>query len=545
MATLVEYLTYDSSTASNHKSWAQGFGNAFSTLGWVSSNDAGTIQSGSNYGTATITNISITSNVLTVTFSGATNQFASGMTVQLTGLTTNTFLNNQYVTIQNSGTPANDHTNTTFLAAYIHGNVSSSDTGTVTILYNWSTSGNTTDTISATFPLNHTFRFRGAWVGLTPSFTNLQTTNNQTTISFGTNGHGLDLTRTVGQGLTIGTAATGGTNITNGSFTWLNTNPTGGWPILSLTSTTIVINTGSSPRSDIASTAVTVGTSAPNYTGASTNGSICDTAIYSGDLYIMIASNITNVQPGTNTTDWKRFFFDIWTSNDTLSSTNKLYVKILYGATATFQPVIYLYFGTATDGVGNITQNYNWGATTPLNIANAVGTITGTALWESDFSGTSGRFAAILWRGYSAGTAPTVIFSIERSHDNSGNDTDAYWTFLTSGTGQQLSQSIFKPGTGGAGILESSANGQAIHTIQTAIGQSYNNSIPVLPVFPLVGYVANPLLGVISMKSPDTGEGALVSTTFYGTTHPYLMTIRGGAAEFGNGTNNAAGIRWE
>src|SRR5271157_1472751 len=512
MAIFVTTLTYDSSTNPNHKGWAQNFGIAFSTLGWVSSGDQGAINYNGNYGTASISNVAITSNVLTLTFTSPTNSFANGQVVLLSGLTTNTFLNGQYITVTG-------FTTTTVTANFTHTNVVSvADTGTMTISYGWLTSTGTPDITAATFPVNHTFRFRGAYVAVTPTFTNLQTTNNLTTISFGTAGHGLDLNRTVNQGLNI-------SGVVNASFTFLNTNPTGGWPIFSLTASTIVINTGSSPRADIASTAVSAGTGNPVYSGASAQGSICDTALYSGDLYIAITSNFTNVTPGTNTADWKRIFFDIWTSNDTLSSTNKLYAKFLYGTNSSFLPQPYFYFGSSTDGLGNITTNYNWGTTTPVAMTPS-STATSTAEWESDFSGASGRFAGILWRGYSASTSPTSLISIERSHDNSGNDTDAYWSIFVQAN-------------------YSSLGGGLIHTINTSQGQAYNNSIPVLPVFPLAGYVGNPSTNVISMRGTDTGEGALVTTTLYGNQIPFLMSERGALTNFGTTSSGcAAGIRW-
>ncbi len=71
----------------------------------------------------TITNIAITTNVLTVT---ATNTFTVGAEVKLTGLTTATFLNNVTVVVTSS-------TGTTFLATFAHGDyASASDSGSAT-----------------------------------------------------------------------------------------------------------------------------------------------------------------------------------------------------------------------------------------------------------------------------------------------------------------------------------------------------------------------------------------------------------------------------
>lgn len=74
--------------------------------------------------TATITNIAITSDVLTVT---AANTFQAGEVVTFAGLTTATFLNTGSVTILTAS-------GTQFTASYTHGDyASASDTGTASI----------------------------------------------------------------------------------------------------------------------------------------------------------------------------------------------------------------------------------------------------------------------------------------------------------------------------------------------------------------------------------------------------------------------------
>ena len=307
MSTLISFLPYDFSELTSVKAMAQGVSNAFNAFGWLPTTDGGNLSNTGNYGTATITNVALTSQILTLTFSSPTNQFAPGQTVLLSGLTTNTFLNGLYVRITNEGaqgatgnttgvgfvltsvanasgstttytgtitgggtgagftgvtftvagftTGANngtwscasstattlvlnnsagvaethaataaivpDRTNTTFTATFLngftHADVGSvSDTGTITGVYNYNTITapmDRTDTGYGSF--NAPKKFRGNWVGATPTFTQLQTSNNLTTLTFGTNGHGLDLTRMVGTGLRV-------TGITNASFTWLN-----------------------------------------------------------------------------------------------------------------------------------------------------------------------------------------------------------------------------------------------------------------------------------------------------------------------------------
>ena len=573
MATLTTALTYDNTTVGNFKQWTSGISNAILTLGWLSTGDAGALSATNNFGTATITNISASAGVVTITYSGATNNFAVNQKVLLTGLTTNTVFNNTYqviTTLPNTTTFTFNSTATVTNGA---------ETGTVTITYGYATLTNVPDQVFTTngafgnnFPQGGQIRFRGSYVAATPTFTNLQTTNNLTTITVGTP-HGLDSVRAIGQALNVSAVA-------NANFTFLNTNPgtaasgLNGWPITAITQLTITINTGSSPRADIASTAVSAGIGTPQYqcTAANNVNPEFDTCTYQGDMYaITINSGLTNFNgtPGNTPTSnpgFKRFGFDMFKSNDSLSSTNPLYFKILFGsnntaASGTATPAPAFYFGCASDGQGNITTNYNYPASgsVPFSPTSGQSANTGTAQWESNFSGTSGRLSFILWRGFTGGTsfqaAPTTILIIDRSKDNSGNDTDAYWTFLSSGrsnssTGGDFQQSILKPGTGGAGIIEfidnSAVTLSSIRTINIVGGQvGYNNQLPVLPIFPVIGFVGNPILGGISMKNGDTSEGALVSATFYGSSHTYLMTIRGGAQTFTPNGSGAAGIRWE
>jgi hypothetical protein len=568
MATLTTTLTYDVTTVQNYKQFCNGFSSSVLTLGWLASGDACCLSFSGNYGSATITNVSASSGTWTITYSSPTNNFAIGSKVLFTGLTTNTVLNNTYQVI--TTIPST----TTFTFVFGTSTVSSgADTGTVAAAYNVNTLTNVPDAMFTTggnnsnnFPSGGTQRFRGAYVSDTPSFTTGATTNNLTLLTMATP-HGLDLTRAIGQALNISGAT--------GSFVFLNTNPggtttgTNGWPITAITALTITVNTGSSPRADIASSA-TVGTGTPQWqitTTASSNPDY-DTCLYQGDLYgLTTNSGLQNFAgtPGntpTTATGWRRFSQDMFVSNDTLSSTNKLYFRVLYGANNTAvsglaTPSPSFSFGNGSDGSGNININYSWpigaGVFSPTggNAAN-----TGTAQWETNFSGTSGRLSVILWRGFTGTTAqnnaPTTILIIDRSKDNSGNDTDAYWNIAYSGfqsstVGWSYQQSILKPGTGGAGIADFSQTTAigAIHTLQVLNSQSYNNQIPVMPIFPVIGYVGNPLLGGIAMKSGDTSEGALVQVSLYGTTHPFLMTARGGANHFGANGNCAAGIRWE
>ena len=77
---------------------------------------------------ATITNIALTSNVVTVT---CTNNFTVGQSIFLNGLTTATFLNNNSVVVLSVAGSAPSRT--AFTATFVHANYgSAADTGTAT-----------------------------------------------------------------------------------------------------------------------------------------------------------------------------------------------------------------------------------------------------------------------------------------------------------------------------------------------------------------------------------------------------------------------------
>ena len=62
-----------------------------------------------------------------------------------------------------------------------------------------------------------------------------------------------------------------------------------------------------------------------------------------------------------------------------------------------------------------------------------------------------------------------------------------------------------------------------------------NQSIPAFPVWPLVGWVGNPMTAVLTTKNADAPAMGSFTALLYGTTHTYL-NIRGNGAfqSFGN-----------
>lgn len=115
-----------------------------------------------NTDAAPITNVSLTSNVVTLTGS---NNFIPGEQVQLKGLTTNTFLNNAFVTILSTGLST-----TQYEVAFTHANVSSvADTGHAAPANLGGASGPGVQLRNVQFDLNYSIDATKPWNAIDPT----------------------------------------------------------------------------------------------------------------------------------------------------------------------------------------------------------------------------------------------------------------------------------------------------------------------------------------------------------------------------------------
>jgi hypothetical protein len=74
-------------------------------------------------------------------------------------------------------------------------------------------------------------------------------------------------------------------------------------------------------------------------------------------------------------------------------------------------------------------------------------------------------------------------------------------------------------------------------------------SNPPFVIMPPIGFLSNPLLGVIAFNSADATDGTVVPVWIYGASHNYLINKSNAATAAANVNNVAnsqcAGIRWE
>lgn len=230
------------------------------------------------------------------------------------------------------------------------------------------------------------------------------------------------------------------------------------------------------------------------------------------------------------------FVYQIWTANDTLASSNPIFVKIEFGTgTSVTLPSIAVTVGSGSNGAGVLT---NAGTRQIIGGGTSSG---GTATtFECDFSGSASRIAFCMWRAW---TFPS-FFSVERSHDSSGNETSSYVTMLASGNGIATShcnqQTILPSANGGPLFVENF--GLTLQTGNTTA--SFANSVAVAPFFPFVGKLDNPCLGAVCIKDGDFADGAQFGVSLFGTTHNYLV-IKSALGSWGNQTTNGVAMRYE
>jgi hypothetical protein len=241
-----------------------------------------------------------------------------------------------------------------------------------------------------------------------------------------------------------------------------------------------------------------------------------------------------------DTLHWIVYNYEIWKSNGSNSSTAPIYLKLVYASFGLNTPGVVFDVGTQNPSTGQIGGNHLGENLLGVNSATGVGNT-----FECDFSGDADNFAMILWRNAVPISAaiPALLF-IDRTRDQSGN---ALSTFFTVGANSNNFArnfwTVFNSATGG---VIGPFSGQWPYPAQfTVSGLAYQGLTPMLPLFPLPGYVANPCLMCIGMMTNDFSDGQLVNAVLYGGSHTFMMSKSTAINHANFGTLTYAGIRWE
>lgn len=217
------------------------------------------------------------------------------------------------------------------------------------------------------------------------------------------------------------------------------------------------------------------------------------------------------------------YVYEIWKANGSNASSMPIYVKVGYGFSSTV-PAVEITVGTGSNGSGTITGVVTTGA--PLEPTLLTLTNKGATTFQCYFSGSADDFRMYMW-GASASNQLGELWVIDRSKNSSGADTASYFTVcvacsiettgIASNKGMQQSLS--------AAQLSSQHTCLCTTTVDGVVTTGANwGTVAAYPVFPDVGQVGNPLLGLMKIYAGDGADTNTVTVnSMYGSSHTYVV----------------------
>jgi hypothetical protein len=223
-------------------------------------------------------------------------------------------------------------------------------------------------------------------------------------------------------------------------------------------------------------------------------------------------------------------YYEIWQANDAGAVLTPIFIKMEYGTTA--GPSIQLLIGTSSNGTGTITGT-TMHSNAIYNITNTNYASNGSTTIPCFASGNAGEIRFLLWQG--SATLGT-IFGIERGKDSNGNiitttgspPATAYFSFLSCSTATPVT-SLYQSAILGNLAAATDTNWSTFCASAGSASENFNGTTASQPVWPLVGFLGNPMLGFGCCVGADVGEGATVTVSIYGSNHTYLATKTGTA----------------
>jgi hypothetical protein len=334
-----------------------------------------------------------------------------------------------------------------------------------------------------------------------------------------------------------------------------------------------------------------------NHRGAWAQGvtyNTSDTVTDNGQTWVCSAGYTSTSTTGTSTSaspfsewrtggtqHWFVYPFEVWRS----ASAPTIYIRFEYifwtQLNQTYLPMLRVKVGTSTDANGTLGTGTGQQAMGPFNLGSGnVAQPATTSVFSGGvpcyFSGDStNRFAMLMWdpgEPLSGTFGGTCFFCIERSLGNTGTYcitpsgfTTPYWTAIWAGfntqnnnTGQVVMQSLvnttgstwIKTGQESTATTLSFAGDHEVNPDNFGFftGQgSGNQSTPVYPIWPLVGWVGNPMTAAMTMRYGNftadlPGYSGLFTQTMYGVSHTYLSSrAYESFGQFGPPDNNIGG----
>jgi hypothetical protein len=320
------------------------------------------------------------------------------------------------------------------------------------------------------------------------------------------------------------------------AFGWLQSNDSGQvvWTatVLTLTQVTVGANavysyssfTGPAPR-------VGMSVTFSGFTNGGNNVTATLTAVSggaSGTVTVALTTQVNETHAGSGSTTAQSTVpasgasvYEIWQPGDGLTA---YFVRFDYTNASGTQPQIQFKIGTSTNGSGTLT------GFTSTQMAFIRTSNSGASLFNCLYSGDSGNFRCMMWRDANAGFNGTLC--IERSRDSSGNFTSSYVTIVSTRqdgggiNGSAMQQSVVF----GVGAAVNTGFNNTQNWSNNCVGYSggaslFNGNVPLSPIYPIVGFLDNPLLGMAVGGQSDFSEAASLTTnSVYGSSHTYAFS---------------------
>ena len=234
--------------------------------------------------------------------------------------------------------------------------------------------------------------------------------------------------------------------------------------------------------------------------------------------------------------------YEIWRFNDGATQTAcPVYFKIQYGggSTATF-PHIKLQVGQGSDNAGSLTGT--------VATEKTFGCVASSSTLYSCFiSSDTGRINVAMFVGGSS-SIPWA-FCIERLKDDNGNPTTTGVNIIIFGgsAGVGLIAQQYLPLSGAA--YPATPATSFMCAMPTAGQGSYGNNVGLYPIYPNLGYAANPSLGALVYFTGDiAANGSMITVSLYGISHTFVtlgVNPASVTALNGNTTSHSLAIRYE
>ena len=258
---------------------------------------------------------------------------------------------------------------------------------------------------------------------------------------------------------------------------------------------------------------------------------------------------------------WVLYCFEIWKS----ATTPTIFMKFEYygNAASLSQPTVRITVATSDDTNGTMGTGAGNQVTSAITLPTSnISTATAGQDCTCFFSGDSGgRFAMMYWPEF---IGFGNFFGIERSLSSTGTyyttpsgAVTPYWTLTSLVYSSSVSTQYLINTTGSTWIHPatdskittlsySGAHQNQFETASDNTGQGGANfTAPAFPIYPLVGWVGNPLTIALSGKTQDFPSAGQFTAQMYGSTRTYLASRNGNFASFGEGANNVLAMRYD